>query len=100
MEEFIEHEDHESSQEKLGDDQERSDQTELANWTIHSGKKISQGFTEGYQKSEKFLRSLEELSVFFALHVDVDHLGTDEELHNHTTGDDGAHTKFHNGTLV
>jgi hypothetical protein len=36
LKELIKHKDHESSQEKLSDDQERSNQTELSNWAVHS----------------------------------------------------------------
>lgn len=41
-----------------------------------------------------------ELSVLFALHVDVNNLGSDEELEDHTGGNNWGHTKFHDGTLV
>jgi len=36
LEELIKHKYHESSQEKLGNDQKRSDHTEFTNWSVHS----------------------------------------------------------------
>ena len=36
LKELVKHEHHESSQEELGNDQERSDKTKLTNWAIHS----------------------------------------------------------------
>jgi hypothetical protein len=36
LEELIKHKHHESSQEKLGNDQKGSDQTKFTNWSIHS----------------------------------------------------------------
>lgn len=36
LEEFIEHKDHESSKEKLSNDQERVDETKFTDWTVHS----------------------------------------------------------------
>ena len=46
------------------------------------------------------MRSLEQLSIFFTLHIDINELGSDKKLHDHTGGDDGTHSKLHDGSFV
>lgn len=100
MQELIEHEDHESSEEKLDNDQNDVEETKISNWTVHSGENVSKGFTKGDKKCEQLGCGLIKLSVFLGLHVDIDNLGTHEELQDHAGGNDWGHTKFHDGTLV
>jgi len=100
LEKLIEHKNHESSKEELSNDQNGSDKSKFSNWSVHAWKKISKCFTESNKKAEKFLRCLEELSVLFALHVDVNDFGTYQKLHNHAWSNDGAHTQLHNCSLV
>ena len=68
----------------MSDDEDRVDETELSNWTVHAGEKISEGFTEGDQEGEELGGRLVEFSVLFTLHVNVDDLCTNEELQDHT----------------
>lgn len=100
LQEFIKHKDHESSEEKLGNNEDGVDQTEFRDWSIHSRKKISKGLSEGDQESEQLGGRLIEFSILFALHVDVNDFGTDEKLQDHTGSNNWRHTKLHDSTLV
>jgi len=59
LEELVKHKHHKSSEEKLGNDEARSNKAELTNWSIHSGEEIGKGLTESDEESEKLLGSLE-----------------------------------------
>lgn len=100
LQKFVKHEHHESGKEELDDDKQGGDQSEFTDWAVHSGQKISKSFSESDQECEQLGGSLVEFSVFFALHVNINHLGSDEELEDHTRGNDWGHTKLHDGTLV
>lgn len=100
LQELVEHQHHETGDKKLSNNQSGAEQAELANRSVHARQEVGEGFTEGDQETEEFLRGLEQLAVLLALHVDVDHLGADEQLHDHARGNDGRHTQLHDGTLV
>jgi hypothetical protein len=47
-----------------------------------------------------FLGSIKEGFIVFAVLVDVNDLGTSEELHDHTSGNDGRYTEFHESSSI
>jgi len=83
LEELVEHQDHESGKEKLSNNEDRVDESELSNGSVHSTEKISKSLSKSDEEAEEFRGSLVKLSVFLGLHVDVDDLGTNKELHDH-----------------
>jgi len=100
LKKFIEHQYHETWKEELTHNKEWSYQTKFANWTIHSGQQISNSLTNCNKQTKYFLGCLEKFSIFFALHVNINHLSANKQLHDHTWCYYRTHTKLHNGTFV
>jgi hypothetical protein len=63
LEELIEHEYHEASEEKLSNDDDGAEDAELANGTVHAGQEVSEGLTEGDEEAEELLSRLEKLAI-------------------------------------
>ncbi len=59
LQKLIKHKNHETSDEKLQDNEDGSEETEVADGAIHSGQKISKSFTKCDQKTKQFLGGLE-----------------------------------------
>lgn len=116
VEEFVKKKDNNTSDGELDDDEDSVSSAEVAEVTVHATPNISNGFTEGNDESQNyignsslrynwggditFLGSFVQNSVFLDILVDIDEFGTSEKLHDHTSSDNWANTKFHQGSSV
>jgi hypothetical protein len=100
LEELVEDEDNDTSAEELQDNQDGITGTKVVDITVHTRENISYSLTDGDDHTKKLLRTLEEGTVFLHVLVHGDDLGTSEELHDKTRGDDWADTQLHKGSPV
>ena len=100
LEELIEENDDHAGNNELEDKEEDDTSTEVAGRAIETGEDVDSGGTDGEDDSEQLLGGLVELAIGLEVEVDVDHVGTGEELEDHAGGDDGGDTELHEGTSV
>jgi len=100
LQELVESKNNQSRAEELEDDQNGITGTDGAKISVHSTGNISDSFTKSDKKTEKFLGTREQGTIFLDVVVDLDDSGTGQKLHNQTRSDNGTNTKFHKGTTV
>lgn len=80
LEELVKQNNNETSNNEL-DDQENTDtSTEVTGLAVETSQDVNTGLTEGENDSEELLSGLVELAVGLQVEVDVDEVGTGEEL--------------------
>lgn len=99
-ENFIEHHDNDTGEGELDDDQDSVTSTDSVDITVLARPDGGEGFEEGDQQTEELLSTIEQSTIFLIVLINVDDLGTGQELHNHTTSNDRGDTEFHESTSV
>lgn len=97
---FIEHHDNNTGEGELDDDQDSITSTDRVDVTVLARPDSGKGFEEGNQQTEELLSTVEQSTIFLVVLVNIDDLSTSQKLHNHTTGNDGGDTEFHESTSV
>ncbi len=100
LKKFIEQDDDQPSNDKLEDEKQTNTSTEILRLTVKTGENVNGSLTERNDKGEKLLGTTEKSAVLLEAEVDFDEVGTGEELHDHSRGDDGRDTEFHERTSV
>ena len=100
LEKFVEENDNHTSNDELEDEEEDDTSTEVTGGTVETSEHVDSSGTSRQDKSKELLSSLVELTVGLEVEVDVDHVGTSEELEDHAGGDDGSDAQFHQSTSV
>lgn len=100
LEELIEENDNQASNNQLEDQEEDNASAEVRWLTVETGEDVDSSLAHGQDDSEELLRSLVELAVRLQVEVDIDQVGTSQELENHTGGDNRGNTQFHQGSTV
>lgn len=100
LEKLVEENDNHTSNNELEDQEEDDTSAEVTGGAVETGEDVDSSGTGRQDESKELLSSLVELTVGLEVEVDVDHVGTSEELEDHTGGDDGGDTQFHQSTSV
>lgn len=100
LQKLIEQNDNHTGNNELEDQEEDDTSTELGGRAVETGEDVDGGGTSGQDEGEELLSGLVELTVRLEVEVDIDHVGTSEELEDHTGGDDGGDTQLHQRTSV
>lgn len=119
LEQLIKKNDNKTGNHKLDDQQNTNTSTEVAGLAVETSKDINTGLAKGEDDGKQFLGGLVEFTVGLEVQVDIDQVGTSEELEahrklvrnclpecmetyleDHAGGDDGGNTQFHQRTPV
>lgn len=100
LKKLIEENDNHASNNQLEDQEEDDTSAEIAGETIETGEDVDSGGSDGEDEGEELLGGLVELAVRLEVEVNVDHVGTSEELEDHARGDDGGDAQFHQRSSV
>ena len=85
---------------ELKDEKEADTSTKIARLAVETSKNVDGSLTKRDDESKELLGTAEESTVLLEGEVDLDEVGTGEELHDHTGGNDGRDTEFHESTTV
>jgi len=100
LEELVEEDNDQTSDHQLNDEENADTGTEVGWLSVETRDDIDDSLTERQENSEELLRGLVELAIRLEVEVDVDEVGSREELENHAGGDDGGDTQFHQCSSV
>mmetsp|Transcript_3716 Transcript_3716/g.8104 ORF Transcript_3716/g.8104 Transcript_3716/m.8104 type:complete len:249 (-) Transcript_3716:19-765(-) len=100
LQELVEGEDNQTGAEKLEDNQNRVTRTNRTEISVHSAGDVSDGFTECDQKTEEFLGTRKQSTIFLHVVVNLDDSRTGQKLHDQTGCNDRTDTEFHQSTAV
>lgn len=100
LKKLIKHQYHESSEEKLCNNQNWIDKSKFRNWTVHAREEICKSLSKSNKESKQFWSWLVQFSVFFTLHININDFSSNQKLQDHTWSNNWWHTKFHYSTLV
>lgn len=100
LEELVEEDNDQTSDHQLNDEENADTGTEVGWLSVETRDDIDDGLTERQENSEELLGGLVELAIRLEVEVDVDEVGSREELENHARGDDGSDTQFHQCSSV
>ena len=100
LKKLIEENDDEAGNDKLKDEEKADTSTEVLGLTVETGENVDGGLAERDDEGEELLGTTKEGAVLLEAKVDLDQVGTGEELHDHSRGDDGRDAEFHEGTTI
>lgn len=80
LEELIQKDDHQTGHHKLDNQQNTDTGTKVAGLAIETSQDVDTGLTEGENNGEELLSGLVQLTVGLEVEVDIDEVGTSEEL--------------------
>mmetsp|Transcript_50744 Transcript_50744/g.100971 ORF Transcript_50744/g.100971 Transcript_50744/m.100971 type:complete len:584 (-) Transcript_50744:49-1800(-) len=100
LQELVENDNDDARDKELKDDQDRVTSAELTHVAVHAGDHVGHRLADGDQNAEELLRAREEGTVLLEALVDIDDLGTREELHHQTRCDDRRDAKLHERASV
>lgn len=80
LEQFVEKNDNETSDDQLDDQKNADTGTEVAGLTIETSKDVNAGLAKGQDDGKEFLGGLVQFTVGLEVEVDVDEVGSGEEL--------------------
>lgn len=100
LQELIEQDDNHTGNDKLEDQEEDNTGTKVGGGTIETGEDVDGGSTTGEDEGKELLGGLVEFAVGLEVKVDVDHVGTGEELENHARGDNWCNTQLHQSSSI
>ena len=126
LEQFIKEDDHKTSNNQLNDQQDTDTSTKVTGLAVETSQDVDTGLAKGKDDSEKLLGGLVQFTVGFEVQVDIDEVGTSEELfgqpsqpsvqnqcahihktwetatylEHHAGGDDRGNTQFHQRTPI
>mmetsp|Transcript_44817 Transcript_44817/g.142710 ORF Transcript_44817/g.142710 Transcript_44817/m.142710 type:complete len:313 (-) Transcript_44817:240-1178(-) len=95
LEELVEADDNDAGHEELEDDENRVASTELADVAVHARDHVRDGLTNGDEDAEKLLRAVHESPVLLHGVVNLDDLGSSEELDYQPRRHDRGDTELH-----
>ncbi len=100
LEELIEENDDQASNDELEDEEENDTGAEVRWLSVKTSEDVDGGLPHGQNDGEQLLSSLVELAIGLQVEVDVDEVGTSKELEDHAGGDNWGNTQFHESTSV
>lgn len=80
LEQFIKEDDHKTSNDQLNDQQDTDTSTKVTGLAVETSQDVDTGLTKGKDDSEKLLGGLVQFTVGLEVQVDIDEVGTSEEL--------------------
>lgn len=80
LEQFVEKNDNETSDDQLDDQKNTDTGTEVTGLTIETSKDVNAGLAEGQDDGKEFLGGLVQFAVGLEVEVDIDEVGSGEEL--------------------
>ena len=83
LQKLIEENDNHTSHDELEDEEEDDAGTQVGGGTVETSEDIDSGGTGGEDEGKELLGGLVELTIGLEVEVDVDHVGTGEELEDH-----------------
>ena len=95
LEKLIEENDNQASNDELDDEENADASTEIRWLPVETRDDIDDGLSKRQENGEELLGGLVELTVGLEVEVDIDEMGTGEELENHARGNDGRDSQFH-----
>lgn len=100
LEELVKEDNNHASNDQLEDQEEDDTGTEVGGRAVEAAEDVDGGGAGGQDESEELLGGLVQLAVGLEVKVDIDHVGTGEELEDHARGDDGGDAQLHQGSTV
>lgn len=100
LQKLIEENDDHASDEKLENQQNDDTSAKVGRRAVETGEDVDSGGTGGEDEGEQLLGGLVELAVGLEVEVDVDQVGSSEELEDHTGRDNRGNTKLHQCSTV
>lgn len=100
LQKLVEQDDNHAGDDELEDQEEDDAGAEVGGRAVEAGEDVDGGGAGGQDEGEELLGGLVELAVRLEVEVDVDHVGTGEELEDHARGDDGGDAQLHERTTV
>ena len=100
LEELIEENDNQASNNELEDEEEDHSGTEVGWLSVKTSENVDCSLSHGEDDSEKLLGGLVELAIGLKVEVDIDEVGSGKELEDHAGGDNWSDTQFHESTSV
>lgn len=85
---------------QLQDNQDGISSTNLRDVSVHSGPGVGEGLSESNQNTGQFLCALVKSLFFLIALINLDKLGSTEELHDHGGSNNRRDTEFHKSTTV
>lgn len=80
LEQFIKEDDHKTSNNQLNDQQDTDTSTKVTGLAVETSQDVDTGLAKGKDDSEKLLGGLVQFTVGLEVQVDIDEVGTSEEL--------------------
>lgn len=100
LEKFIEEDNNETGDDELDDQEDTDTGTEIARLTIKTSQDVDSGLSERQDDSEQFLGGLVQFTVRLQVEVNINHVGTSQELEDHAGRDNGCDSEFHQCTSI
>jgi hypothetical protein len=119
LEELVKQNNNKTSNNELDDQENTNTSSEVAGLAVETSQNVNAGLAEGENDSEELLGGLVELAVGLQVKIDIDEVGTGEELgktvrivtqsweivefaylEDHAGGDDRGDTQLHESTTV
>ncbi|GMT25660.1 hypothetical protein PFISCL1PPCAC_16957 [Pristionchus fissidentatus] len=99
LEQLVEQQHNETGEHELDNDEQADSGANVGRLSVESRSDVHDGLSDSDHHSEELLGSVEEGAVLGGV-SDLDDLGSGEELHDQTRGDDGRDTELHQGSPV
>ena len=100
LEELIEENDDQASNDQLEDQEEDNTGAEVGWLTVKTSENINSGLSHRQDDSEKFLRSLVELAIGLQVKVDIDQVCASKKLEDHSRRDNWRNAQLHQRSSV
>lgn len=100
LQKLVKENDNHASNEELEDQQNDDAGTQVRGGAIETSEDVDSCGTSGQDEGEQLLGSLVELTVGLEVEVDVNQVGSSQELEDHARGYNGSDTKLHQGSSV
>jgi len=100
LQNFVQQIDDDRGSNQLEHNQEGLDGSDVFDFSVNSGKNVSNCLESGNNDGEQFLSGIDQLFVFLVFLIDLDYLGADQQLHDHSGSDNGTNSQLHQSPSV
>ena len=100
LEQFIEKDDNETSDDELDYEENTDSSAEVGRLAVKARKDIHDRLTKGQDDGKKLLCGLVQFAIRLQVQVDINQMGTSQKLENHARGDNGCYSQLHQSSTV
>lgn len=100
LQQLVKENDNHAGNEELENQKNDNASAEVRRRAVKASEDVDSGGTGGQNEGEQLLSGLIKLPVGLEVEVDVDEVGTSQELEDHAGGDNGSDTELHQGAAI